>query len=82
MSKACRSDKSIIELRGLEPTNLLAMLAVLGLLRALKKMKPEWSGRIAWCGTPMIAELSITAAVTEEQVVSAADQGCGSRSNL
>ena len=51
------------------------MLAVLGLLRALKKMKPEWSGRIAWCGTPMIAELSITAAVTEEQVVSAADQG-------
>lgn len=35
-------------LDGLEPDNLLAFLALLGLLRALETARPEWRPRAAW----------------------------------
>ncbi len=35
-------------LSGLEPDNLLAFLALLGLLRALETVRPEWRPRAAW----------------------------------
>jgi hypothetical protein len=35
-------------LPGLEPDNLLAFLALLGLLRALEAARPEWRPRAAW----------------------------------
>jgi hypothetical protein len=35
-------------LDGLEPDNLLAFLALLGLLRALEAARPEWRPRAAW----------------------------------
>jgi hypothetical protein len=35
-------------LEGLEPDNLLAFLALLGLLRALETSRPEWFPRAAW----------------------------------
>jgi hypothetical protein len=35
-------------LDGIEPDNLLAFLAVLGLLRSLEAARPEWRPRVAW----------------------------------
>ena len=35
-------------LEGLEPDNLLAFLALLGLLRALETARPHWYPRAAW----------------------------------
>ena len=35
-------------LEGLEPDNLLAFLALLGLLRALEASRPKWFPRAAW----------------------------------
>jgi hypothetical protein len=40
---ACRH-----RLQGLEPDNLLAFLALLGLLRALEQARPHWHPRAAW----------------------------------
>jgi hypothetical protein len=35
-------------LEGLEPDNLLAFLALLGLLRALEEARPAWRPRVRW----------------------------------
>ena len=35
-------------LNGLEPDNLLAFLALLGLLRALETARPKWRPRARW----------------------------------
>jgi hypothetical protein len=48
-------------LNGLEPDNLLAFLALLGLLRALEKAKPEWKPRVYWEGEPPRAVLVLAA---------------------
>ena len=37
-----------LRLEGLEPDNLLAFLALLGLLRALEASRPTWQPRAAW----------------------------------
>ena len=37
-----------LRLEGLEPDNLLAFLALLGLLRALEASRPGWQPRAAW----------------------------------
>lgn len=42
-SRSCRH-----KLEGLEPDNLLAFLALLGLLRALEAARPGWHPRAAW----------------------------------
>jgi hypothetical protein len=47
-----------LPLSGLEPDNLLAFLALLGLLRILEVARPEWRPRIAWRGTPTGAVLA------------------------
>jgi hypothetical protein len=64
-----------LALGGLEADNLLAFLALLGLLRALDAFKPEWRARIAWRGMPMIAELHLDATVNVDEVVAVADAG-------
>ena len=35
-------------LEGLEPDNLLAFMALLGLLRTLEEVRPEWHPRVCW----------------------------------
>ncbi len=62
-------------LPGLEPDNLLAFLALLGLLRALNDARPEWRARVAWLGTPLVTVLDLTSPAKNEDVVSAADAG-------
>ena len=44
MSTDCRRHR----LDGLEPGNLLAFLALLGVLRALEEAAPAWLPKVAW----------------------------------
>jgi hypothetical protein len=62
-------------LEGLEPDNLLAFLALLGLLRALETAKTEWQPRVAWCGMPMTAELHLKMGADAQDMLAAADVG-------
>lgn len=63
------------ELRGLEADNLLAFLALLGLLRALERARPQWMPRVLWRSKPPVAVLQLSAAVTRDDVVRGANQG-------
>lgn len=63
------------ELSGLEPDNLLAFLALLGLLRALETAKPDWHPRVKWHGSPLSANLIIDREVTSDQLASETDIG-------
>ncbi len=64
-----------LTLRGLEANNLLAFMALLGLLRALDQVRPDWHPRVRWTGRPWTAELLLDAAVTEDDIATAADEG-------
>ncbi len=61
-------------LEGLEPDNLLAFLALLGLLRALEAA--GWRPRAHWEGLPLRPVLTLREAKTQEQVAQAAAEGC------
>lgn len=69
------SAETCLTLRGLEANNLLAFMALLGLLRALDQARPDWHARARWTGRPWTAELLLDAAVTEDDVAGAADEG-------
>lgn len=60
-------------LDGLEPDNLLAFLAMLGLLRALEEVRTAWLPRIAWTvdEPPVRPVLKLSEALTRGIVVSA-----------
>jgi hypothetical protein len=61
-------------LEGLEPDNLLAFLALLGLLRALETagLRP----RAKWAGLPLRPMLGLPEAMTQDQVAERAATGC------
>ena len=61
-------------LEGLEPDNLLAFLALLGLLRALETM--GWRPRAYWAGLPLRPILVLRQAETQQVVAQAAADGC------
>lgn len=63
------------ELSGLEPDNLLAFLALLGLLRSLETAKPDWHPRVKWHGSPPSANLVIDREVTSDQLAFETDIG-------
>lgn len=63
-------------LEGLEPDNLLAFLALLGLLRALEAA--GWRPRVHWEGTPARPVLTLPEERTAEEVAAAAAAGCAS----
>jgi hypothetical protein len=64
-------------LEGLEPDNLLAFLALLGLLRALETSRPKWLPRAAWDldQAPPRPVLSIAEPVTQALICEAAVEG-------
>ena len=62
-------------LKGIQPDNLLAYLAVLGLLRSLEFSKPEWQPKICWIGTPLTTTLFITENVNNSVIVNFCDDG-------
>ncbi len=61
-------------LEGLEPDNLLAFLALLGLLRALDVV--GWRPRAHWTGMPLRPVLTLRSAATAAQVAEKAAEGC------
>jgi hypothetical protein len=71
------SDTTHHRLSGLEPDNLLAFLALLGLLRALDTARPEWRARVYWDVTmqPLRPILLLAAAQAEAAVAVAAAEG-------
>src|ERR1700730_9571881 len=66
---------TLLPLPGLEADNLLAFLALLGLLRALEAARPEWRARVSWGGTPVQAALHLTADAAKIDVAQAAGEG-------
>ncbi|MGE4046221.1 MAG: hypothetical protein AB7F35_15300 [Acetobacteraceae bacterium] len=60
---------------GLAADNLLASMALFGLLRALDHERPDWHARARWSGPPWTAELLLDAEVSEGDVAAAADSG-------
>jgi hypothetical protein len=62
---------------GLEPENLLAFLALLGLLRALDASRPQWRARACWdAGTPPLRPLLVlVCAQTQAAIAAAAAEG-------
>jgi hypothetical protein len=66
---------TMLGMRGLSADNLLAFLALLGLMRALEAARPEWRSRTSWSGPPWSAHLLIAAPVDQDEVAGAADAG-------
>lgn len=67
---------SIHELRGLEPDNLLAFLALLGLLRALAKSRPKWKSKVYWEGKPPRVMLALSSDnVTRHDIIEGVERG-------
>ncbi len=64
-------------LGGLEPDNLLAFMALLGLLRVLEEAEPSWSPRISWSvdAPPVRPVLHVAQSVPEDTIVAAAAAG-------
>ena len=67
-------------LEGLEPDNLLAFLALLGLLRVLETVRPEWRPRAAWAieNPPVRPILFIAEEVSQDALCTAAAEGAES----
>lgn len=66
---------SVLPLPGLEADNLLAFLALLGLLRSLETEMPDRDPRASWSGPPWIANLHLAGSVDSEQIARAAAKG-------
>jgi hypothetical protein len=65
-----------IELSGLGPERLLAVLALFGLMQALTTARPDWRPRVAWQGPPWRPVLDAeTDALSEGDVARAALDG-------
>lgn len=67
-------------LDGLEPDNLLAFMALLGLLRVLEEARPDWRPRVSWTvvDPPLRPALRVPEVVDHEAVAEAAAEGLGS----
>lgn len=66
---------AVLPLVGLEADNLLAFVALLGLLRALEIARPTWRPRASWRGSPWIAHLHVAESADETRVAQAASEG-------
>ena len=68
-------------LNGLEPDNLLAFLALLGLLRSLEASRPTWYPRAFWTvdTQPIRPSLDIREPVSEEEIAVAVAEGLDRR---
>ncbi len=64
-------------LEGLEPDNLLAFLALLGLLRSLETSQPEWRVRACWTTNepPLRPVLVLAQPISREDIADAAAKG-------
>lgn len=68
-------DTLTVSMPGLEPDNLLAFLALLGLLRAIETARPNWEPRVSWTGKPWVAHLHLAEFPEPMQIAEAAHEG-------
>ncbi len=68
---------TVHRLDGLEPDNLLAFIALLGLLRVLEEAQPSWRPRVLWTinEPPLRPALWVPKTASEDAVVEAAADG-------
>ena len=66
-------------LDGLEPDNLLAFMALLGLLRILEEVRSDWRPRVYWTvdEAPLRPALRVPETADETAIVEAASEGLG-----
>lgn len=71
------TERSTHRLAGLEPDNLLAFLALLGMLRTLDHSRLEWRARVGWTmDTPPVRPvLAVAAPATEDEILAAVAEG-------
>ena len=64
-------------LAGLEPDNLLAFLALLGMLRTLDHSRLEWCARVGWTidAPPVRPVLTVAAPATEDEILATVAEG-------
>lgn len=62
-------------LLGLEPDNPLAILALFGMLRSLAEVRPEWSARVSWTGSPRRPTVHVRLAISKNDLVAAIGEG-------
>lgn len=62
---------------GLRPDNLLAFLSLLGALHALETARPDWHPRAKWSGRPVQLELSVSHAVSRDELIGQMVDGLG-----
>ncbi|GIW72472.1 MAG: hypothetical protein KatS3mg102_2014 [Planctomycetota bacterium] len=70
-----RAGTTAHELRGLAPDNLLAFLALLGLLRALEAARSDWQPRVCWQGPPWRAWLHLAQPAEQAEIAAATREG-------
>lgn len=63
------------DLAGLEVDNLLAFLALMGLLRALEDAEPSWTPMASWTGPPWRARLHLGVEASTRSIAEAACRG-------
>jgi hypothetical protein len=68
-------DTLTLPMPGLEPDNLLAFIAMLGLLHALEAARADWEPRTSWKGPPWIAQLHLASFVEPMEIAQAANTG-------
>lgn len=70
-------ERTTHRLEGLEPDNLLAFLALLGLLRVIEHVRSAWRARVAWTvDTPPVRPLlTVVEQTTTDEVAAAAAEG-------
>ncbi len=66
---------TVRDLPGLEADNLLAFLALLGLLRALETAQPAWHPQVSWAGPPWKARLHLAEEADDAAIGRAAHDG-------
>ena len=71
------TERSTHRLAGLEPDNLLAFLALLGMLRILDHSRLEWRARVGWTvDTPPVRPVLVVAVpATEDEILAAVAEG-------
>jgi len=63
------------EMAGLEVDNLLAFLALMGVLRALEQAEPIWEAMASWAGPPWRARLHLGVEMSRRSIAEAACRG-------
>ncbi len=71
------TESSTHRLAGLEPDNLLAFLALLGMLRTLEHVRSAWRPRVAWTvdTPPVRPTLTVATRATEDGIIAAVSEG-------